>query len=421
MKPFLLSLTPKYLLFVISFFLFSCTKEIREFINEKDGSPKFSGKKVYVKNITELYDAMKEPTNEGAAIVLAPGTYLLSPTYPNGDPAPNRGRLDLLKDMSLVGYPGHPGSVIIDASALPRSSVEIQTSLGTLRTGAIRVGNGVNSIEWMTLQSDGKNEEIRSMIQTDIVATPVARLRIAHSIVQGAGIGINLINRDPESNGRIVEAEIEDNVIRNNNLLSNGTGIRLQSQAANDGTIKAVLKQNYLHGNQEGIVGVNAICRNHAIHIESFNDKIENNGIGLLLHGGFTTRATNPSENNSVFFSAFSTGIRSNLGTPQSRIIWPNPGGVYAAAAILNVAATQGIVNNNRVEARFTACRLDGNAGPGPINAYGAYAPFAVSPPAGFNNTCNIYLKGISANAIVNTVQSFPAEPAGTNTVTVYR
>ena len=283
------------------------------------------------------------------------------------------------------------------------------------------MGNGNNAIEWMTLQSDGKNEEIRSMIQTDIVATPVARVRIAHTIVQGAGIGINLINRDAESNGRIIEAEIEDNEIRNNNLLSNGTGIRMQSQSANDASMKAVLKRNHLHGNQEGIVAVNAICRNHNMTIESHNDIIEKNGIGILLHGGFTTRATTSAENNSILFSAFSTEVRDNLGTPKSRILWPNPGGVYAAAGVLNAAATQGIVNNNRVEAHFTACRLEGNGGTAQINAFGAYSAMAGTPPAGTNNVCSIYLNGISKNATVNTVPSFPQEPAGTNTVTVNR
>jgi hypothetical protein len=195
----------------------------------------------------------------------------------------------------------------------------------------------------------------------------------------------------------------------------------MQSQAANDGTIKAVLKRNYVHGNQEGIVGVNAICRNHKIIIESHNDRIEKNGIGLILHGGFTTRATSPAENNSILFSAFATDIRYNLGMPQSRILWTNPGGVYAAAAILNVAATQGIVNNNRVEAHFTACRLDGNPGTAQINAFGAYSAIAQTPPAGSNNVCSIYLKGVSKDATVNVVHSLPQEPAGTNTATVYR
>src|SRR4051794_16887388 len=115
---------------------------------------------------------------------------MLDPDHPNG------GRLELLRNMSLMGQQGDPGSVVIDVSALPRSSVTIETSLGTLRTGVVRMGNGNNSIEWMTLQSDGKNEDLRSIIQTDIAATQIARVKIAHTIVQGADIGINIANRD---------------------------------------------------------------------------------------------------------------------------------------------------------------------------------------------------------------------------------
>ncbi|MDQ3843718.1 MAG: hypothetical protein M3342_06845 [Bacteroidota bacterium] len=401
------------LLFAFLLFFVSCNKVHDEIHDLFDKDPKAS-KKVYVDNINRLYAAVNDSANRGKTIVLAPGTYMLNPNNPNG------GRLDLLKDMSLLGQQGHPESVIIDASALPRSSVEIQTSLGTFRTGVIRTGNGNNAIEWMTLQSNGTNQDIRSLIQTDIVATPVTRIRVAHTIVQGAGVGINIANRDTTSNGRTIEAEIEDNEVRNNNLASNGFGIFIQSQGASNGTIRAVLKRNYIHGNQQGLIANQSICRNHKTIIESHNDRIEENGIGVGLRGGVSTRANTPVENNVIRFSAFRTDIRNNQGTPQP-FFPPFTGGVYIAGGVLEPVATPGTVNNNRVEASFTACRIEGNVGVAQITAFGAHSTVAGTPPVGTNNVASIYLSGISRNATVSAVPSIPLEPAGTNRVDVVR
>jgi len=41
------------------------------------------------------------------------------------------------------------GAILKHQALAPILLTEIQSSLGTLRTGAIRVGNGDNAIEWM--------------------------------------------------------------------------------------------------------------------------------------------------------------------------------------------------------------------------------------------------------------------------------
>jgi hypothetical protein len=53
-------------------------------------------------------------------------------------------------------------------------------------------------------------------VQTDIVATPIAEIRIAHTIMKGASIGLSVGNFGEMANGRMVEAKIEDNEILNN-------------------------------------------------------------------------------------------------------------------------------------------------------------------------------------------------------------
>jgi len=346
---------------------------------------KANTKKVYVSNVNQLYEAVNNPANEGSTVVLAPGTYKLDPDHPNG------GRLDLLHNMSLIGQQGNPGSVVIDVSALPLTSVELEPGL---RTGVVRTGNGNNAIEWMTLKNDGKNENIRSLIQTDIDATPIARVKIAHTIVQGATIGINIVNRFETSNGRQIEAAIENNEIRNNALPPFGDGILIQSQLADNGTIKTIMKGNYIHGNLHGIGGVNSSCRNHNIIIVSHNDRMEENGVGVVFWGGYAVDDAFPAKNNSILFSAFSTDIRNNT-RKSTHLLVPIPGGVYAAAGDLEGDATKGVADNNRVEALFTSCRIEGNTGTAQINAFGAYSTVA-GTPAGSHNICAIYLKGIS-------------------------
>ena len=402
----------------LTLLLSSCKKESDSINNLTTDQSKESAtdqikantKKLYVCNVNQLYDAINNPASEGCTLVLAPGTYKLDPDHPNG------GRLDLLRNMSLIGQQGHPGSVVIDVSALPLTSVELEPGF---RTGVVRTGNGNNAIEWMTLQNDGKNEDIRSLIQTDIAATPIARVRIAHTIVQGATIGINIANRLETSNGRTIEAAIENNEIRNNTLPPFGVGILIQSQLADSGTIKTIMKGNYIHRNLHGIIGINSSCRNHKINIVSYNDRMEENGVGVAFKGGYADDDAYPAKNNSIQFSAFSTDIRNNTKTSQPLLV-PIPGGVYAAAGELEGDATKGVANNNRVEALFTNCRIEGNTGTAQINAFGAYSTVA-GTPAGSHNVCAVYLKGISKNTAVNAVPSSPVEPAKTNKVFVYR
>src|SRR3954467_11616845 len=74
---------------------------------------------VDVGNIEELYSAVNNAGNAGATVVLAPGLYPLTVNDANGSPRPNRGRLDLQPDMSLLGVTDDRSAVIIDASALP--------------------------------------------------------------------------------------------------------------------------------------------------------------------------------------------------------------------------------------------------------------------------------------------------------------
>jgi hypothetical protein len=249
-------------------------------------------------------------------------------------------------------------------------------------------------------------------------------VRIAHTIIKGSSIGINIINRDAVSNGRILEADIENNEILENNIPQFGSGVQVQnSQALTGALIKITLRRNYIHHNKNGLNILNSSGDNNHIIARSIGDRLEENGVGLALSAGLNT-VGGAAKENSIQFEAEGTTIRNNNGVP---VPIPNllPGGVFIAGG--NVGSQSGstgapeTVTNNKVEAIFKGCRIEDNLGANQINAFGAYSNLPSPLPAGYRNNVVITLLGSSKAATVKDIPSFPAEPAGTNTITVHR
>jgi len=424
-KPILYTL---FLFASVSIFFLSCQKEINrkqqpqeEIATVTNGGLQKEHKKIYVNNVVQLYEAINDPANIRGTIVLAPGTYLLSPNYPKG------GLLELQLDMSLVGQPGRPELVVIDATNLPASSFTIPPTPGLpapLPTGVIRMGNGKNSLEWLTLQNDPLHV-IRSFVQTDIVATPIAGIRIAHTILKGGGcnIGMSVGNFGATANGRVVELEIEDNEIMDNinpSSSGNGTGIQIVNhRGTNDASVIATLSRNYIHDNKAGLIISNISSQHCTIEIKSYDNRVENNGVGLAIRAGFNESTL--SINNSLKFDAYATSVKNNIGSPAPPFSNPACGVFAAGGGSMLLFGLPGAVNDNRLDVSFYGCIIEGNAGNAQILAYGAHSTYPLAAPAGAGNATNIYLHGISANATISATAIFPAEPAGTNTVNVYR
>lgn len=409
--------------FFLSVILFACKKD-NSSVSQKEIQTEEQttanrvtreSKKVYVSNVDELYAAINDPANVGSEIVLAPGTYLLNPNHPNG------GRLELLHDMSLTGQPGNPEQVIIDASNLPASSFRVlrpgETS--TVQTGAVRMGNGENALEWMTLQNN-PSHNMPGFVFTDIVATPVTQIRVAHSIIKGGERGICLINNRIIANGRKIKAEIEDNDILDNSILEQGTGIQIRNVGGtSEATILATLRRNHIYGNRVGIFAFNASTRHCVVEVKSYDDIIETNGAGIQLVGGLLFNG--PVLNNSVKFDAYGSTIKNNNGNPSPGFGSP-PCGLYAQGAeCLPPNGPLGEAHHNNLDISFHGCAIEGNAGSFQIIGYGGHSVYPLLTPVGTYNAANIYLYGISANATISATPSFPAEPAGTNTINVFK
>jgi hypothetical protein len=396
----------------------SCQKEsvphspaAKSFDDSKSIHRATSAKAIQVTNVLELYAAINDPENSGSTLVLSPGTYSLQPAYPKG------GRLELQHNMALLGQPGHPEQVIIDATGLPITSLNTPPDG---RTGVVRMGNGTNSIEWLTIQNDPSHTQ-RSLIQTDITATPVTQIRVAHCILKGSNIGINVINRQTAANGRTVIAELEHNEITNNIFPQFGTGIQIQNSngGIKDAVIKATLRNNYIHGNLGGIEAFNASAQNCRLEVASYNDKVESNGVGIILFAGFSESTTYPALHNSLTFEAHATSVRNNTGPPP---VPYTSGGVFATAGdAFPPFAPPGSVHYNNLEVSFYGSPIEGNAGVAQILAFGGHSFFASSTPVGTFNRTVLNLYGLSKQATVAAVNSVPPEPAGTNTVAVHQ
>ena len=375
-------------------------------------------KKVYVSNLDELYTAVNDPGNRGSEIILAPGTYVLSSSYPNG------GRLELQTDMSLKGQPGQTDGVLIDQSALPNASYRLTP---TVSTGGIRVGRGANSLEWLTLKGGALAANPFSIIETDLIGTETY-LKISHVNIDcnGSRIGLMLRNRLDEHANRIVNATVEHCEIwgATNTI---GFGIALQNRISG-AQINLDMADNYIHGNKIAILSFNGgltnTIENCKVQITSIRDRLEDNGCGIDPSGATSGSVATAANNNSFAMKMYGSSIKNNNPVGHPELTPTNgalPSGIYVAGGYnsFNNVSALNTVSNNKAVLEFWGCDISNNNAPD-FYAYGLWSVTS-AVLAGTNNVVEIYLHGVSANATVEGYNSNPTDPAGTNVVNVYR
>ena len=352
---------------------------------------------VYVATVEELYAAVNDPANAGAALALSPGTYTLSASGPGGTPRPNGGRLELQQDMSLYGLAGDRSAAVLDTSSLPAASFNVA---GIGRTGPIRVGRGSHSIQWLTILG---NPLAASGIETDLAGTPTTRIRVAHVVSGGSSRGLDVRNAGGAMAGRRIEVEIRDC-----EFFGGTEGVRLSNfNGAHGGHIYAVMSGNRSHGNQMGCIVANNRSNAGVIYVRSNGDRFEANGAGCVIAGAIVTSGT--AHSNSTTFEAYGTKFINNTGP-----IFVDSGGIVALGA--ETAGTN-VASDNTVVIRLRGCELSGNQNTD-FEAFGARSTAGLS---GTNNNATIELHGVSKFVDVLATDSMPFEPEGTNTVTVVR
>ena len=207
---------------------------------------------VPVSNLEELYGAVNNVANAGATLVLAPGTYMLSASDPNGTPRPKGGRIELQSDMALQGMEGDRSAVTINAINLPASSFP-QTINGVAAgpNAAVRLGLGYNALEWLTVR-----DATMAQANIDSGLQPLdpgsTSIRVAHVASTGSTRGLNILNFGPAASGQTIDADIVDCYFFDN-VLNLSEGIRMGNfQGARGSTVNVRMEGNMSWGSEAG-------------------------------------------------------------------------------------------------------------------------------------------------------------------------
>lgn len=362
---------------------------------------------LYVSSVEQLYAAVNNAANAGAAIYLAPGSYVLTSTSGSGAPRPNGGRLELQRDMSLYGIEDDRSAVVINASGLPASAFAV--SFG--RTGIIRIGRGSNSVEWLTIVG---NPQAAASIATELTGTPETWVRVAHVTAGGSSRGVDVRNVGAAMRSRRINAELVDNeFIGPSEVVGMSEGIRLSNFAlADSGVIIANMSRNRAHGFQLGCIIASNRSSNAQIHVQSSGDRYYGNTLGCEITGGLS-QTTGVANNNVTTFEAHASQFVDNTAD----IPGIDPGGLHISAGLSTTAANT--TSNNTVHVELWGVKISGNQ----VDDLAVFGAWKAAPPgvAGTNNHSTLILHGVSKQTEVVQAASTPTEPAGTNTVTVIR
>lgn len=358
--------------------------------------------RVNVATIEELYSAVNNPAHANSQVVIAAGFYLLSATDPSGAARPNGGRLELQMGMSLIGVTGNRGAVVIDAVNLPADSY----GGGVPNSGAIRLGNGNNSVEWLTIKNAVAGGAQIIVHRND---PGTSHVRVAHVDSSGGHRGIDIRNVAGSQSGFHIEAEIVDNDLHGNRI-STAQGMRLvHGQGASGNSIVANLTGNRFYDNSQGLLTQSIGGTTFGvISINSNGDHFYENGGGAFIGGGFGAAS-----NNSTRFTAVNSVFENNNHGSTGFF----PGGMNVVAAPNLNAPSVGSDNSAHVVLRN--CRFANNQ-VADLAAYGAASAPRDPAMSAANNHASVKLYNTRIPNIVK-ADSDPPYPAGMNTATVTR
>jgi len=326
---------------------------------------------------------------------------------------PNAGRLELQQNMSLYGVTGSRSAVVIDATGLPASSMNLPLPQApTNRTAPVRIGRGSNTVEWLTILG---NPSAAAGIAAELLGTPTTQVRVAHVVSGGTSRGVDVRNVSPVMAGRRIDAEIVDNeIIGPTQLMGSSEGIRLANMAGADGgVIVAKLSDNRVHGFQLGCIVANNRSNNGVVQVRSSGDRFFANAHACDILGGLVTQATGSANSNSTTFEAHGSQFVDNTAPIGNT----EPAGIVVVGARSAVQAN--LTSDNTVFVGLWGSKVSGNLGVN-FEAIGALKD-AAPAVAGTNNHVTIELHGVSKQIDVQATASQPLEAASTNTVTVIR
>lgn len=351
-----------------------------------------AGKVIVVPDVGALYRHVNDATNAGALLVLtSPTPYRLSRQSLNG------GRLELQKDMSLLGL---GATTIIDASQLLPDDYTVS---GNFKSGAVRLGRGSNSLTNLTVRNAANGP---SAITTDLVDAPSGRIQITGVVASNSQRGLDIRNINVAS--RMLDVSIANSYFVDN-AQGPGLGLRIANISAPNSTIRVSMAASHANGNVVGCLAANLNTSNSTIAITSSADTFDGNGNGCAFIAGLR-QAGGEVRGNSITVDAYASRFSDNTDDPPAT--FPERGGIIAVGG-QNVDAISP-ASNNSLRINLYAVTM-GNNGGSDLKAWGAFSPAA--QPAGTYNSVVVRLIGTTARSPQST-PSDPPEPAGLGTNT---
>jgi len=361
----------------------------------------WSAPEVEVSNIEELYEAVNDPLNAGATILLDQGLYLLSASAPGGAARPNGGRLELQEDMSLAGIGPSNTDIVIDAANLPVSSFQ---GGGPPLTGAIRLGKGSNSLEWLTVRNAVAGT---AGIEVDLIWSGKTSARISHVRSTGNPRGLDIRNFGPAAAGQVIEAEIRESEFFGN-LTGLAEGIRIGNyNGAHGASVIVTMSGTRSHNNEIGLLVVNNRVNNASLTVFSSGNRFYENGAGTVLLGGISPNAS-VTAGNKISFEANGTHFVDNQAFSALEV-----GGLTVIGGE-NLFSPNGVVDNE-VSVRLWGCKFSNNQ----VFDLGVFGARSIPPSLGVPGTGNsavVEIRGAGKKPIVEVVEdSLPFDLNGTN------
>ena len=272
---------------------------------------------------------------------------------------------------------------------------------------AVAVYNHYKRIEMSRKKSDVELQKSNILL---IGPTGTGKTLLAQTLARLLSVPFAIVDATTLTEAGYVGEDVENIILR---LIQNANG-------ASGAIIRASLNGNYVHGNKIGLRSFNVAAGINTINsagtsIESNADRFEENGLGIALVPGISEGPTATANGNFVAFEGHGTTIKNSIGAIPPETFNPSCGIVVMGGFRFST----GEASNNRVTMNLWGCTISDNQGAADIYGYGAYSEIA--NPAGTNNTVQIQLNGVSKKATNISIASLPAEPAGTNTVNIFR
>lgn len=368
---------------------------------------------IQISNVEELYSAVNDPANAGATLVLAPGTYMMSASDPNGAVRPKGGRIELQPDMSLIGVEGDRTAVVINAFNLPVSSFP-QTAGPN---AAVRLGLGHNALEWLTVR-DARFAQANIDSGLQPLDPGTAFLWIAHVASTGSTRGLNVLNFGPQTSGQTIEADIIDCYFFDNDF-NLSEGVRMGNfQGAHGSIVNVRMSGNLSWGQKTGRLIVNNRAIESTVNVISSGNRFYGNGGGTIIVGGLSSNNTR-ADGNTITFEAHGDQFLNNTGETEF-----DHGGLVALGTD-NTSPTTGGGSNNSVNIKLWGCRTLDNTN-WDLAGIGARSVPESTASLSQNNHVTIEIHGDgNANGKWQPVEYFadqlPADPNYGNSVTVIR